>query len=277
MYLEVRGRLGEESNQGSKDEARLEMEREAGQLRDRLVVNYSPLVKYVASRVGARVPGVVEQEDMLSWGIFGLLDAIETYDPGRPGKKAKFESYAISKIWWSILDHLRKQDWVPRRVRERARKVEAVTTSLSQELGRYPAEAEIAEEVGIEIAEYHDFLDQYSRAQVISLEARLEGNDQAGIEFGAVIMDPSAFDPQFQANVGDLRAQLVAAIARLEERERLVATFYFYEGLNLKEIGKALNPTESRVSQILRLALTKLREHLKGSPLAQGDWQQSPG
>jgi RNA polymerase sigma factor for flagellar operon FliA len=92
-----------------------------------------------------------------------------------------------------------------------------------------------------------------------------------------VITDPSAFDPQFQLSVGDLRAQLVAAIARLEERGPLVAAFYFYEGLNLKEIGKALNLTESRVSQVLRLALTKLREHLKGSPLAQGDWQQSPG
>jgi RNA polymerase sigma factor FliA len=120
-----------------------------------------------------------------------------------------------------------------------AREVEAVTASLSQELGRYPAEAEIAEEVGIEIAEYHDFLDQYSGAQVISLESRLERDDQASIEFGAMLTDPSAFDPQFHVSVGRLRAQLVTAIARLVERERLVAAFYFYEGLNLKEIGKA--------------------------------------
>ena len=170
-YLEVRDRPGEASESGARPEA----EREAGQLRDRLVVNYSPLVKYVASRLGARVPGVVEQEDMLSWGVFGLLDAVETYDPDRPGKKAKFESYAISKIRWSILDHLRKQDWVPRRVRERAQQVEAATSSLAQELGRYPTEAEIAEQVGIGVAEYHEFLDRYSRAQVVSLEARMEG------------------------------------------------------------------------------------------------------
>jgi RNA polymerase sigma factor for flagellar operon FliA len=269
-YLEVRGSLGEVAGDG----ARPETEREAGQLRDRLVVNYSPLVKYVASRVGARVPGVIEQEDMLSWGVFGLLDAIESYDPDRPGRKAKFESYAISKIRWSILDHLRKQDWVPRRVRERAQKVDAATYSLTQELGRSPTEAEIAGKVGMDIAEYHEFLDRYSRAHVVSLEARMEGDGRHGTEYGAAVADPLAIDPQSQADDGDLRDQLVAAIGELEERERLVATFYFYEGLTLKEIGKALDLTESRVSQILRRALTMLRKHLKGSPLARSNWHQ---
>jgi hypothetical protein len=115
QYLKVREEL--RSGEGaSDDEARREAERQEGQLRDRLVVNYSPLVKYVASRVGARVPGAVEQEDMISWGVLGLLSAIETYDPNREGKRAKFESYAISKIRWAILDQLRSQDWVPRRV-----------------------------------------------------------------------------------------------------------------------------------------------------------------
>jgi RNA polymerase sigma factor for flagellar operon FliA len=119
QYLKVREEL--RSGEGpSDDEARREAERQEGQLRDRLVVNYSPLVKYVASRVGARVPGAVEQEDMFSWGVLGLLSAIETYDPNREGKRAKFESYAISKIRWAILDQLRSQDWVPRRVRMRA-------------------------------------------------------------------------------------------------------------------------------------------------------------
>lgn len=122
----------------SDEEARREAERQEGQLRGRLVINYSPLVKYVASRVGARVPGAVEQEDMISWGILGLLDAIETYDPDRPGKRAKFESYAISKIRWSILDQLRSQDWVPRRVRLRAQEIEMATTKLTQELRRPP-------------------------------------------------------------------------------------------------------------------------------------------
>ncbi len=276
-YLKVRGELLYSASEGERSEEWLEMEREAGRLRDRLVINYSPLVKYVASRVGARVPGVVEQEDMISWGVLGLLDAVETYDPDRTGKKAKFESYAISKVRWSILDHLRSQDWVPRRVRVRAQEVETATAWLTQELRRAPTEAEIAGELGIEVEEYHNFLDQYSRAQVVSLEARLDVEGRSGIEYGALVRDLSAADPQSQANIGDLRAQLTAAIGELEERERLVATFYFYEGLTLKEIGKALDLTEGRVSQILRRALTKLREYLKGSPLAHGDWQQNFG
>ncbi|MBA3471902.1 MAG: sigma-70 family RNA polymerase sigma factor, partial [Rubrobacter sp.] len=147
-YLKVRKEL--RSGEGfSEEEARREAERQEGQLRDRLVVNYSPLVKYVASRVGARVPGAVEQEDMISWGVLGLLDAVETYDPERPGKRAKFESYAISKIRWAILDQLRSQDWVPRRVRLRAQQIEAARAKLTQELRRLPTETEIAGELGL--------------------------------------------------------------------------------------------------------------------------------
>ena len=273
-YLKIRQDL--RTGEGpSEEEARWEAERQEAQLRDRLVVNYSPLVKYVASRVGARVPGAVEQEDMISWGVLGLLDAIETYDPDRPGKKAKFESYAISKIRWAILDQLRSQDWVPRRVRLRAQEIDAATAKLTQELRRRPTENEIAGEVGLELGEYHDFLDRYSRAQVASLEARMEVDGKLGVEYGALVEDTAAIDPQSQANLADLRSQLVEAIGQLEERERLVATFYFYEGLTLKEIGKALELTEGRVSQILRHALTKLRGYLEDSPLAQeaGGWR----
>lgn len=130
QYLKVREEL--RSGKGPSDEeARREAERQEGQLRDRLVVNYSPHVKYVASRAGARVPGAVEQEDMFSWGVLGLLAAIETYDPERLGKRAKFDSYAISKIRWAILDQLRSQDWVPCRVRPRAQQVEAARTKLT--------------------------------------------------------------------------------------------------------------------------------------------------
>ncbi len=273
-YLKIREKLagGELA-----DDARAELERQAGQARDRLVVNYSPLVKYVASRVGARMTGVVEQEDMISWGVLGLLDAIQTYDPDRPGKRAKFESYAISKIRWAILDEIRSQDWVPRRVRLRAQEVEQAVLRLSQEFNRPPTENEIAGEAGMRISEYWGFLEQYSRAQVVSLEARLERDGGLGVEYGALVEDAAAVNPQSQANVEELRAHLIRAIGELEEQERLVATFYFYEGLTLKEIGKALNLTEGRISQILRHALIKLRERLKGSPLALGDWQENFG
>jgi RNA polymerase sigma factor for flagellar operon FliA len=203
----------------------------------------------------------------------GLLDAIEIYDSDRPGKKAKLESYAISKIRWAIFDQLRSHDWVPSRVRLPAQEVEKAKTKLIQELRRPPTEAEIAWEVGIKVAEYHDFRDRYSGARMSSLEARLEVDGRPGIEYGAFIEDSSAVDSQCQVSFEELRAQLVDAISRLVERERLVATFYFYAELTLKEIGKALGLTEGRISQILRSALTKLREHLKRFSVAEEDWQ----
>ena len=263
---------------GADDEKRREVERQAAGLRDRLVVNYSPLVKYVASRVGARMTsGVIDQEDMISWGVVGLLDAIETYDPDRPGRKAKFESYAISKIRWTILDEIRSQDWVPRRVRLRAQEVEQATTRLTQELRRAPTEIEVAGELGAKVEDHRTFLQQYSRAQVASLEARLDVDGGQGGEYGAFVVDTSAADPQGKANLEELRAHLVEAIGQLDDQERIVATFYFYEGLTLKEIGKAMNLTEGRISQLLRRALDKLRGRLKESTLVTGGWQESLG
>jgi RNA polymerase sigma factor for flagellar operon FliA len=153
----------------------------------------------------------------------------------------------------------------------RAQQAEAARTKLTQELKRRPSEGEIAEELGIGIGEYHGFLDQYSRAQITSLDARLDGSDKQGIEYGALVADIAAVDPQSHTDLMDLRSQLVDAVSRLEDRERLVATFYFYEGLTLKEVGKALELSEGRISQILRDALTKLRKHLEGSLLEHDD------
>jgi RNA polymerase sigma factor for flagellar operon FliA len=263
-YLKIRDQPGGTGERRPRNGVQRETRGQAARLKDRLVVNYSPLVKCVASRVGSRVPSV-DREELVSWGFLGLLDAVATYDPERPGRKAKFESYAISKIRWAILDQLRKQDWVPRSVRSRAREVEGAAAKLAQELRRPPTQAEIAKQVNMEVAEYRDFLDRYSRAQVASLEARLEigGGEKTGVEWGMLVEDTSAVDPQSQANLQDLRVQLADAISGLEERERLITTFYFYEGRTLKEIGKALNLTEGRVSQILKGTLARLRGHLQ--------------
>ena len=263
-YLELRQQQAALDNG---DPVRDELERRSNGLRDRLVVNYSPLVKYVASRVSARMTGALEQQDLYSWGIVGLLDAIETFDPDR---KAKFESYAISKIRWAILDELRREDWVPRRVRVRAQEIERATARLGQDLRRTPTVEEVAEELGVDVEEHRSFLEQYARSQVTSLESRLEVDGGIGVEFQALVVDKAAKDPQSEANRSDLRDQLVGAIDTLEEQERLVATFYFYEGLTLKEIGRALNLTEGRISQILRRALKKLRERLSDGSLAYG-------
>ena len=271
-YLKIREEL-QTGDEGPSDEATRPrmLERRGGHLRDRLLANYSPLVKYVVGRVGGRMIGKsARQEDMISWGLLGLLDAIETYDPSYPGRKAKFETYAISKIRWAILDQLRAQDWVPRRLRACAQEVEKARTSLAQKLRRAPTEEEIAAEAGMELTEYRSFLEQHSQARVASLDARLEGGEGPGAEYGALIGDPSLVDPQSQTNLEELRAKLIDAINKLEDRERLVTSFYFYEGLTLKEIGKALELTEGRISQILKRALTKLRKHLEGLLLDYG-------
>lgn len=258
QYLKVRRELYALDTEGRESPERT-LERRAEGLRDRLVVNYSPLVKYAAGRIYARGPGITGQDDLYSWGIIGLLDAIETYDPGR---NTKFESYAISKIRWAILDELRREDWVPRRIRMRAQEVERANARLSQSLRRPPNEEEVADELGMALKEYQGFLGQYSRAQVSSLESRLEVDGGLGAEFQALVVDPGAQDPQSETERGEIRAQLAEAIGGLKEQERLVATFYFYEGLTLKEIGCALGLTEGRISQILRQALNKLRDAL---------------
>ncbi len=253
-YLKLRSEVGVRT---PTDGRSLEdAERRANQMRDRLVVNYSPLVKYVASRIGARSTGSVDYEDMISWGVLGLLDAIETF---RPDRGAKFESYAISKIRWAILDELRKEDWVPRRVRVRAQEIERTREKLTQVLRRTPTKEEISSELGIGAKEYQIFSDQYSRARVGSLETRLETDGTFGGEFHAMIQDRATPAPDSVAEQVELREHLVRAIGDLEEQEKLVATFYFYDGLTLKEIGIAMKLSEGRISQILRRALSKLR------------------
>jgi len=244
-------------------------ERELKGLRDRLVVNYSPLVRYVAGRISARMTGPLDREDVLSWGVLGLLDAVETYDPGR---RTKFESYAVSKIRWSILDELRKADPLTRRVRQRSREVDLIKGELAQRLGRMPTEEEVARELGVGIAEHRAFLERCSRSQVGSLEARLDSGGGPGGELHQIVADSRAVDPASAAESAELRARLVDAINALGEQERVVTTFYFYEGLTLREIGGALNLTEGRISQILHRALAKLREALSEYPQPSGRW-----
>ncbi|HEX2741519.1 MAG TPA: sigma-70 family RNA polymerase sigma factor, partial [Rubrobacter sp.] len=166
QYFQIRARLAEADLTCL--ERRL-AEREARGMRDRLVVNYAPLVKYVAGRTSGRMTGSLDKEDIISSGLFGLLNAVETYDPGR---RTKFESYAISKIRWSILDELRRLDPLSRRARLRAHQTERARDELVQKLGRAPTESELVMRLGISITEHRAFLNQYARAQVRSLEAR---------------------------------------------------------------------------------------------------------
>ena len=255
-FLEARASLDGEEKDGAERRA---AEREARRLRDRLVVNYSPLVRYVAARISSRMSGPLDQEDVVSWGLLGLLDAVETYDPGR---RTKFESYAISKIRWSILDELRKVDPLSRRARLRMRETEQARNELAQKLGRAPTEPEVARRIGVDFGKHRELLDRFARAQVASLEARLECERGLGREMHDLVADRSAADPAAAAEAAEVRARLVRAIGALSEQERVVTTFYYYEGLTLREIGGALNLTEGRISQILRRALLHLRQAL---------------
>jgi RNA polymerase sigma factor FliA len=255
-YFRVTKRLAETD---MSSEERRQAEREARGIRDRLVVNYSPLVKYVAGRISGRMAGPLDQEDVVAAGLFGLLNAVETYDPDR---RTKFESYAISKIRWSILDELRKLDPLSRRTRLRAHQTERTRDGLVQELGRPPTESELAGRLGISVAEHRSFLDQYARAQVRSLEARLECQGLPGAGLHDLIGDHAATDPATAAEVAEVRTRLVRAIEGLGEQQRVVTTLYYYEGLTLKEIGRVLHLTEGRISQILHSALERLRQSL---------------
>lgn len=235
-----------------------EAARKARRLRDRLVVNYSPLVKYVTGRMVARTGGNLDAEDAASWGVMGLVDAVETF---REDRGARFETYAIHKIRWSIMDGLRREDPLPHRAHRRARETESARATLAQRHGRTPAEEEVAAELGVELREHLGFLESYSRAAAVSLDER-RGDDGRASDPLEAIADRLAADPEAEAQAADTRGRLVRAMETLGERERVVVSFYFYEGLTLREIGKALGISEGRVSQILRAALLKMRRLL---------------
>jgi len=234
-------------------------EREARGLRDRLVVNYSPLVRYVAGRTAGRVAGPLDHEDLVSSGLVGLLGAVETFDPGR---STKFESYAISKIRWSILDELRKADPLSRRTRLRAHQIDRARDELVQKLGRAPTESELVGRLGISVTEHREFLGQYARAQVRSFEGCGDSHEGPVGGLHDLIGDHAATDPASAVEVAEVRARLVKAIECLGEKERVVTAFYYFEGLTLREIGRVLGLTEGRISQILHAALARLRHSL---------------
>ncbi|WP_265736749.1 RNA polymerase sigma factor WhiG [Peterkaempfera griseoplana] len=232
-----------------------------GRLREQLILHYSPLVKYVAGRVGVGLPANVEQADFVSSGVFGLIDAIEKFDLDRA---IKFETYAISRIRGAIIDELRALDWIPRSVRQKARAVERAYATLETRLRRTPHEPEVAAELGIPVEELHAIFSQLSLANVAALDELLhpggEGGD--GLSLLDTLVDTAADDPVEVAEDRELRRLLARAVNTLPEREKTVVTLYYYEGLTLAEIGQVLGVTESRVSQIHTKAVLQLRAKL---------------
>ncbi|MGZ4380497.1 MAG: RNA polymerase sigma factor WhiG [Gaiellaceae bacterium] len=235
-------------------------------LRDRLILTYAPLVKYVAGRLGSGLPAHVEEGDLVSYGLLGLIGAIERYDPDRD---VKFETYAIARIKGSIIDELRALDWVPRSVRARARDIERAVAELESKLGRAPSDDEIATKLGLTEDELEDSLTEISRSSIAALDELWTvsaGGDQ--IALIDTIEDTQGPEPQTALAQTELREAMADAIARLPEREKLVVTLYYYEELTLREIGEVLGVTESRVSQLHTKAILRLKARLGGSPAA---------
>ncbi|MGO9195827.1 MAG: FliA/WhiG family RNA polymerase sigma factor [Acidimicrobiales bacterium] len=230
------------------------------QTRDRLILHYSPLVKYVAGRVMARLPDSVDQADLVSYGILGLIDAIEKFDIARG---VKFETYAVPRIRGAILDELRSIDWVPRSVRAKARAADQAYSKLEHSLRRSPTDEELAGELGISSGELDALFRQTARAGVLQLDQVLFAGRPGERTLGDTIAD-AGDGPVATVELAETRRMLARSIASLPDRERTVLTLYYYEGLNLSEIGDILGVTESRACQIHTKAVSRLRQRLRG-------------
>jgi RNA polymerase sigma factor for flagellar operon FliA len=224
--------------------------------RDQLIVHYSPLVKFVAGRVAAGLPAGADTSEMIGTGIFGLMDAVDRFDPSLG---YKFETFAVPRIKGAILDGLRALDWVPRSVRSRSRQIETAMAKLSHELKRSPSDEELCTELGIEAEELHRWLSTISVANVGPLDHVVSG---AGEGEGRQLPASADAGPDAVLEDQETRSVMRQEIRKLPERERTVVALYYDEGMTLAEIGSVLGVTESRVSQIHSKAILMLRSQM---------------
>ena len=228
--------------------------------RERLILRYAPLVKYVAGRMAVGMPPNVDRGDLTSYGMFGLMDAIEKYDVDTG---YRFQTYAVQRIRGAIVDELRSMDWVPRSVRRKARDIERAIARLQTELGRPPDDAEVAEELDITVETLADHLAQISMTSVGALDAALTSTDGSTIRVVDTVADDSTLRPEEHIDELAMRELLLEAMDRVTEREQQVLALYYFEGLTLSQIGEIIGVTESRVSQIHSKAILTLRSHIE--------------
>jgi RNA polymerase sigma factor for flagellar operon FliA len=229
-------------------------------VKDKIIIEYAPLIKYIAQKIASRLPSNIELDDLISCGVIGLMDAIQKFDASRDNK---FKTYAEFRIRGAMLDELRSQDWVPRSVREKAKLVERTYAKLESQEGRPATDEEMCKELNVSQDEFHDLL---NKARAISL---LNIDDSASFNRGdkklmaGILEKDRSANPFNAVNFKDARDRIKEGIKSLPEKQRLVLSLYYYEDLNLKEIGQVLDVTESRVSQLHTQAIMKLKVKLR--------------
>lgn len=229
-------------------------------IRDFFVKQYAPLVKYVAGKVAIGMPNNVEFDDLVGFGIFGLFDAIEKFDPD---KHVKFKTYAVTRIRGSIFDELRSIDWVPRSVRQKTREVEEAIRKLESSLGRSATDVEIAKAMRVDLKDFQNIMLKISGTSILSLnEVWYSGEDNDKISIVESIESPASLNPDTIVEKEEIKRVIIEAIAELPEKEKKVLILYYYEDLTLKEIGEVLEVTESRISQLHTKAIMRLRAKL---------------
>lgn len=229
-------------------------------IRDALVRQYAPLVKYVAGKVAVGMPQNVEFDDLVGYGVFGLFDAIEKFDPE---KHVKFKTYAVTRIRGAIFDELRSIDWVPRSVRQKSREVEDAIRRLESSLGRAATDEEIAKELGMSSKEFEKTMMKVSGTSIMSLnDVWYTGDDNDKVSIADSIESPHSMNPDTIVEKDEIRRVIVQSIKELPDKEKKVLVLYYYEDLTLKEIGKVLEVTESRVSQLHTKAIARLKAKL---------------
>jgi RNA polymerase sigma factor for flagellar operon FliA len=230
---------------------------------EQMVLQYAPLIKYIASRLALRLPSHISQDDLVSSGIIGLMDAIRKFDPA---KNINFKTYAEFRIKGAMLDELRSLDWTPRSVRKKFHLLENAYGQLQKSLGR-PAEAEeVAQLLGLELEEFHQLLEETKAVSLVALEGRKIGSGNQGLaenDLTEILQDEKVRDSFLEIHFAELRENMVCAIETLPDKEKLLISLYYYEELTMKEIGEIMGYTESRISQLHTQAMYRLRHKLR--------------
>lgn len=228
-----------------------------------IAVHYLGLVRFVAGRIAMNSPPQVDKDDLIGWGVLGLLDAVEKFDLNQ---KASFETYASTRVRGAIIDQIRALDWAPRSLRRKARELGEASKKLKATLGREPSDTELADEMGMTDSDLFGLTTEIHGAYILSLDARLSNDPEMGeTSLSEITSDTTGHPPDEAVLRKEMEEQLVNAMEKLSESERQVITLYYYDELTLKEIGEVLGLSESRICQIHRSVINKMKHHMKSS------------